>query len=278
MGSIGYCANFAEELPVSDENTQRLRLLNQVWLHLNLRHWEKFVKAIGVTTLDGAQVKRIQNNKGNVPAELYERLLAYCREKNLTVADTAKEKQPATLTDDESALGWAGFLGALALTDEEGSETAERFEGRYFYGLLDEDNTVAILNCHLSDKLSNDFKAPKFFAWRRRSNGELRRISGNYFFNDHFLFLVGSRVGFGDVRVSTLKVEDSQDDKFKGIASGVSYANSMYSGRCVLWRDEKRQLAGRHAKRDAMRLLPPDIYGYLFDEEVPGMYMKVEPE
>ena len=96
--------------------------------------------------------------------------------------------------------------------------------------------------------------------------------------NEHFLFLVGSRVSFGDVRVSTLKIEDLQENKFKGIASGVSYRNSMYSGKCVLWRDEKRDLAGVHPKKEAMRILPPDIYRYLFEEEVPGMYMKVEAE
>ena len=52
----------------------------------------------------------------------------------------------------------------------------------------------------------------------------------------------------------------------------------MYSGKCVLWRDEKRDLAGVHPKKEAMRILPPDIYRYLFEEEVPGMYMKVEAE
>ena len=141
-----------EGLQVSD-NSQRLLLLDQVRGHLNLNNWEKFVKAIKVTTLTGQQVKRIHNNKGNVPGDLYECLVAFCRDKKISFGETVSEKRPS-LTDDESAPGWAGFLGTLALTDEEGRKTANRFSGRYFYGLLDEDNTVAILNCHLSDLLT----------------------------------------------------------------------------------------------------------------------------
>jgi hypothetical protein len=171
-----------------------------------------------------------------------EKLLFYCEQRGIT--DPPYKKLRALFPRPKAKGVNPSLAELLSLPFLELQEAVTIHAGTYLFLLRDEDGKVVISNCEL-DRQAGEKSLPKFEIVRY-FDGQARVVKGQYYSTENDLFLFGNRDHHRDLRVSIFKVERpaSIDGRtppqpvYRGLVTGVSWKNSIFTSRCLLIRRE----------------------------------------
>jgi hypothetical protein len=122
-------------------------------------------------------------------------------------------------------------IGRKTTIDE---DTAKYGDSLYWLIYSLEKSRAVVHKCRL---FPQDTKSPepKFRSWRFAADGTKYFQDGSYFSNSEELFLLGSRNGVLDVRMSLFHCNPGGDPRFlRGITSGLTSQNEVFSAKAVL--------------------------------------------
>jgi hypothetical protein len=131
------------------------------------------------------------------------------------------------------------IISALGLNQTATQKSLKRHGGAYFHFSVLNDKSVVTSVCHLSGRLGAD-RAPIYRSWRQVPPQDgVRRYRGAYFSTDNHLYLLASREGAIDVRLSIFHVvgeAPKPQNILRGVWLGVPNGEQVLSSRCVLVR------------------------------------------
>jgi hypothetical protein len=232
-------------------------------------------RAIGVPPgFDQDYFGPVEDNSVPEVLEILEKILAEEIENPPPEIDSSNESVVTDTKPEEYTI-----VSALGLDTTATNRSVKRHHGAYFhFSVLDRENVVTSV-CHLSARLGAD-RAPIYRSWRQAPPQKaVRRYRGGYFAGDDHLYLIASREGTIDFRLSVFHFvgEEPEQEILSGTWLGVPSGEKILSSRSMLVKRDVlpmelqiKVVRGPLAKSvfDGDRVLK-EISAYLFGQEPP---------
>jgi hypothetical protein len=259
--------------------------------------WIEFADALGedFRSLQKMAWKDDDKPRKSPTRAVRDKLLFYCEQHG--IRDEPYEKLRALAPKHPKARGEnTGLVDRLGLHFPDLEEAVLFHAGKFLFFLQNEDGKVIVCECALKPETGSK-SLPEFEVWRNLED-ERRRVSGVYYATENHLFMSGNRQGHRDLRLTVFRVErpaptpdgrTPPQSTYKGLVTGVSWTNSIFSSRCAMVRMEnaKRRLQELKTPIDAVigerdmdlvKKLFPRVATYLTADQKGGVFFLTVPE